>query len=48
MEVVFEEYDEQYQWFLGAGLLLLVVEMLLLSRRNPLLRNVKLFERNQK
>ena len=48
MEVVFEEYDEQYQWFLGAGLLLLVVEMLLLSRRNPLLRDVKLFERNDK
>lgn len=40
----FEAYDEQYQWFLGAALLLLVVEMLLLSRRNPLLRGVKLFE----
>lgn len=47
-EVVFEEYDEQYQWFLGAGLLLLAIELLVLSRRNPLLRNVKLFERNEK
>ncbi len=47
-EVVFEEYDEQYQWFLGAGLMLLAIELLVLSRRNPLLRNVKLFERNEK
>lgn len=47
VEVVFEEYDEQYQWFLGAAILLLVVELLVLSRRNPLLRGVKLFERNE-
>lgn len=39
-------YEEQYQWFLAAALLLLVAEMLILERRNPLLRNVKLFERN--
>lgn len=44
----YSDYDEQYQWFLAAGLLLLVLEMLLLPRRNPLLRNVKLFERNYK
>lgn len=47
VEITFEEYDEQYQWFLGAGLLLLVAELLILSRRNPLLKNVKLFERNE-
>ena len=46
-EIVFEEYDEEYQWFLGAGLLLLIVELLILSRRNPLLKGVKLFERNE-
>ncbi|MEE0863681.1 MAG: VWA domain-containing protein [Alistipes sp.] len=46
-EIVFAEYEEQYQWFLGAGVLLLLVEMLILARRNPLLRNVKLFERNE-
>jgi Ca-activated chloride channel family protein len=40
----FEEYDEQYQWFLGVALLLLIVEMLLLGRRNPLLRGVHLFQ----
>ena len=44
-EVKYSDYDEQYQWFLGAGLLLLVLEMLLLQRRNPLLRGVHLFER---
>ena len=46
VEITFEEYDEQYQWFLGVALLLLVAELLVLSRRNPLLRGVKLFERN--
>ena len=41
----YDEYDEQYQWFLAVALLLLVAESLILSRRNPLLRNVKLFDR---
>jgi Ca-activated chloride channel family protein len=40
----FEEYDEEYMWFLGAALLLLVVESLVLGRRNPLLRGIKLFD----
>jgi len=31
--VVFEEYDEQYMYFLGAALLLLVIEMLIGSRK---------------
>lgn len=43
--ITFEEYDEQYQWFLGAALLLLVVEGLVLRRKNPLLKGVTLFER---
>ena len=43
--MTFEEYDEQYQWFLGVALLLLVVEMLIFERRNPLLKGVRLFER---
>jgi Ca-activated chloride channel family protein len=46
-EIVFEEYDEQYQWFVGAALLLLILEFVVMSRRNPLLRGVKLFERNE-
>lgn len=42
------DFEEQYQWFIGAALLLLIFEMLIFERRNPLLRNVKLFERNDK
>lgn len=42
--MTFEEYDEQYQWFLGVALLLLVIEMLIFERRNPLLKGVKLFD----
>ncbi len=45
-EITFAEYDEQYQWFLGIAIVLLVAEALVLSRRNPLLRGVKLFERD--
>ncbi len=41
----FEEYDEEYMWFLGAALLLLIIEGLVLGRRNPLLRGVALFDR---
>ena len=41
----FEEYDEEYMWFLGAALLLLFVEGLVLGRRNPLLKGVALFDR---
>lgn len=40
----FDEYEEQYQWFLGVALVLLIAEMLVLSRSNPLLRGVKLFD----
>ena len=45
--MTFEEYDEQYQWFLGAALLLLIIEMLIFERRNPLLKGVRLFERDK-
>lgn len=45
MQITFEEYDEQYQWFLGAALLLLLIESLVMERRNPLLKDVRLFER---
>ena len=44
-QITFEEYDEQYQWFLGAALLLLLVEVFIMERRNPLLKGVRLFER---
>ena len=44
----FEEYDEEYMWFLGVALLLLIVESLVLGRRNPLLKGVTLFDREKK
>lgn len=47
-QVTFEEYDEQYQWFLGAALLLLIAEIFIMERRNPLLRGVRLFDRESK
>lgn len=43
----FEEYDEEYMWFLGVALLLLIIEGLVLGRRNPLLRGVSFFEREK-
>lgn len=47
-QVTFEEYDEQYQWFLGVALLLLIAEIFIMERRNPLLRGVRLFDRESK
>lgn len=41
--VKFEEFNEQYQYLLGIALLLLIVEFLLLDRRNPLLRRFNIF-----
>lgn len=39
----FEEFNEQYQYLLIAALMLLLVEFLLLDRRNPLLRHLNIF-----
>lgn len=41
--VQFEEFNEQYQYLLAAALVLLVVELLLLDRRNPLLAHLNIF-----
>ena len=46
--LTFEEYDEQYQWFLGVAILLLIIEVVVLNRRNPLLKNIHLFDRERK
>lgn len=40
---VFAEYIERYQYFTGLGLLLLVIEILVLSRKNRMLEKFKLF-----
>ena len=39
----FEEFNEQFQYLIGAALVLLLLEFLLLDRRNPLLRRFNIF-----
>lgn len=39
----FSEYDDQFQWFFAAGLLLLLLEFVILERKNRYLKNIKLF-----
>ena len=43
--VIYSEYDEQYQAVGIIVLRLLLIETVILERKNPLLRNVKLFKR---
>lgn len=40
---VFDEYDEYFQYLLGIGLLLLLVEMLILNRKNHILARFNIF-----
>jgi Ca-activated chloride channel family protein len=46
--IIYSEYDEQFQAVGIIVLLLLIIEALLLERKNPLLANVRLFNRNKK
>ncbi|MBQ9138571.1 MAG: VWA domain-containing protein [Alistipes sp.] len=41
--LAFEEYNEQFQWILAVAAVLLVLESLLLPRRNPRLRRFNIF-----
>lgn len=41
----FEEYNELFQYFIGIAILLLLVEMLMLSRKNHLLARFNIFKR---
>ena len=43
--VIYSEYDEQFQAFGILVVLLLIIEVCLLERKNPLFKNVKLFKR---
>ena len=43
--VVYDEYDEQYQWFGVLALILLIVEVLISEARSPYFRNIKLFKK---
>ena len=40
---VFTEYNDQFQYFAGAGLLLLLIELLIMERKNRKLSNLRLF-----
>lgn len=44
---VFTDYEEQYSVFAWAALILLILEMMILNRKNPLMKNISLFERNK-
>lgn len=39
----YADYDDQFQYFIGLGLLLILLDFLILERRNKYLKNFKLF-----
>lgn len=40
---VYSEYEEQYQWFIGFALFMILIEFLILERKNKYLKNIKIF-----
>ena len=43
----FAEYKDQFQWFLGVGLLFLFLEIFILDRKTKWLKKLNLFNENQ-
>jgi len=41
---MYSEYDDQFQYFFGFALLLLIIEFLIAEKKSKLLSNIKLFE----
>jgi Ca-activated chloride channel family protein len=41
---VYTEFDEQFQVLAWMALILLVIEMVILERKNPLFKNVRIFK----
>lgn len=41
---VYEDYEDQFQWFLGLALLLIIIEFLILERKNRRLKHINIFE----
>ncbi len=39
----YSEYDDQFQWFFAVGLFLLLLDFVILERKNKYLKNIKLF-----
>ena len=44
---IYPEYEEQYQYFLGFGLLLLLIDVFVLNRRNRRLNAINLFKNSK-
>jgi len=40
---VYSEYEDQFQWFIGFALFMLLFDFLILERKNKYLKNIKLF-----
>ena len=45
--LVYSEYDEQFQYFFAIGIFLLILEFVILERRNRFLKNINLFSVKQ-
>lgn len=43
---IYSEYDDRFQYFLAISLFFLILEILIIERKNKLFRNVKLFKVN--
>ncbi|MGQ7868775.1 vWA domain-containing protein [Sunxiuqinia sp. sy24] len=41
--LVYSDYEDQFQWFLGFAILMLLFDFLILERKNKYLKNIKLF-----
>jgi Ca-activated chloride channel family protein len=45
---IYTDYDDQFQYFAGLALLLILIEFLILERKNKYLKNIDLFEVKKK
>jgi Ca-activated chloride channel family protein len=41
--LVYSDYEDQFQWFIGLAIFMLLFDFLILERKNKYLKNVKLF-----
>ena len=42
---VYSDYDEKYQWFIWAALIILVINIFIIDRKNNVLSKIKIFEK---
>jgi Ca-activated chloride channel homolog len=45
--LIYSEYDEQFQYFFAIGIFLLILEFVILERKNRFLKNINLFSVKQ-